>query len=136
MIETSSLFELFFMGSNRRVLSIISSSFILDLTLYEIGSILNKGNDSHISGLDKEKTLALSIEFSKVLEVTERVRLEPEDLNKVLLLSLEKGLAFYDAAYIFQSRKLNLALVTDDREMASAGKAAGISVKRAEEIGA
>jgi predicted nucleic acid-binding protein len=52
----------------------------------------------------------------------------------VLILSLEKGLTFYDAAYIFQSQKLNLPLLTNDRKMASAGKKAGITVKKAEEI--
>ena len=134
MIDASSLFELFFLSSDRRILPILSSSFILDLTLYEIGSILNKGNDSRISGLDKEKILALSNEFSKVLDVMKGIPLKPEDLKKVLLLSLEKGLTFYDAAYIFQSQKLNLPLVTSDKKMASAGKMAGITVKKAEDI--
>lgn len=136
MIDASSLFELFFLSSDQKILPILSNSFILDLTLYEIGSILNKGNDNHISGLDNEKVLALSSEFSKVLDAIERIHIDPEDLKEVLLLSLEKGLTFYDAAYIFQCRKLNLPLVTNDRKMASAGKSAGIAVKKAEDLAA
>lgn len=134
VIDASSLFELLFLNSDQEILPILSHSFILDLTLYEIGSILNKGNDSHISGLDNEKVIALANEFSKVLDAVERISLDPEDLKNVLILSLEKGLTFYDAAYIFQSQKLNLPLLTNDRKMASAGKKAGITVKKAEEI--
>ena len=134
VIDASSLFELLFLNSDQEILPILSHSFILDLTLYEIGSILNKGNDSHISGLDNEKVIALANEFSKILDAVERISLDPEDLKNVLVLSLEKGLTFYDAAYIFQSQKLNLPLLTNDRKMASAGKKAGITVKKAEEI--
>lgn len=134
VIDASSLFKLLFLNSDQEILPILSHSFILDLTLYEIGSILNKGNDRHISGLDNEKVIALANEFSKVLDAVERISLDPEDLKKVLILSLEKGLTFYDAAYIFQSQKLNLPLLTNDRKMASAGKKAGITVKKAEEI--
>ena len=86
--------------------------------------------------MHRDSVLELSREFSRVLGAIERIHLESEDLKKVLLLSLEKGLAFYDAAYIFQSRKLNLPLVTNDRKMASAGKSAGITVKKAEDLAA
>lgn len=134
VIDASSLFELLFLNADQEILPILSHSFILDLTLYEIGSVLNKGNDSHISGLDNEKVIALANEFSKVLDAVERISLDPGDLKNVLLLSLEKGLTFYDAAYIFQSQKLNLPLLTNDRKMASAGRKAGITVKKAEEI--
>ncbi len=136
VIDASSLFELFFLSSDRKILPILSNSFVLDLALYEIGSILNKGNDSHISGLDNEKVLALSNEFSKVLDVMERIHLDPEDLKRVLRLSLDKGLTFYDAAHIFQSQKLNLPLVTNDKKMASAGKSAGIIVMKAGDLAA
>ncbi len=136
VIDASSLFELFFLSSDQKILPILGNSFILDLTLYEIGSILNKGNDNRISGLNNERVLALSSEFSRVLDVIERIHLDPEELKRVLLLSLEKGLTFYDAAYIFQSRKLNLPLVTNDRKMASAAKSAGIAVKKADDLAA
>ena len=134
VLDASSLFELFFLSSDQKILPILGNSFILDLTLYEIGSILNKGKDNRIRGLDNEKVLALSGEFSRVLGAIERIHLDPEDLKRVLLLPLEKNLTFYDAAYILQSRKLNLPLVTNDRKMASAGKSAGIAVKKAEDL--
>ena len=136
VIDASSLFELFFLSPDRKILPILNNSFVLDLALYEVGSILNKGKDSQISGLDDEKVLALSNEFSKVMDVVGRIHLDPEDLKRVLRLSLDKGLTFYDAAHIFQSQKLNLPLVTNDKKMASAGKSAGIKVKKAEDLAA
>ena len=70
------------------------------------------------------------------MDVMERIHLDSEDMERVLRLSLDKGLTFYDAAYIFQSQKLNLPLVTNDKKMASAGKSAGITVKKAEDLAA
>ena len=44
-----------------------SISFVLDLNGYEIGSILTKGNDGHIRGLEREIILDLTKEIQKVI---------------------------------------------------------------------
>ena len=49
IIDSSSLFTLFFIDSEDRVKTVLRESFILDFTGYEIGSILTKGNDGHLS---------------------------------------------------------------------------------------
>ena len=51
ILDSSSLFTLFFIDSEEVVQKIMKESYVLDLTGYEIGSILTKGNDGHIKDL-------------------------------------------------------------------------------------
>jgi len=55
IVDTCSLFNLFFIDSKDIVIEIIHKISILDLTLYEPGSVFVKGNDNHIKNLNKKK---------------------------------------------------------------------------------
>ena len=61
VLDSSSLFTLFFLDSEEGMQKILKESYVLDLTGYEIGSILTKGNGGHIKGLEREFILDLTI---------------------------------------------------------------------------
>ncbi len=134
VLDSSSLFTLFFMDSEEGVQKILKESYILDLTGYEIGSILTKGNDGHIKGLDREITMDLTKEIEKVVAMIRAIKLEPLDIAEIMKLSLSTGLTFYDASYIFYCKSNQIVLLTDDKEMYREALKLGLEVKKVEEV--
>jgi predicted nucleic acid-binding protein len=122
------------MVSEEGVQKILKESYILDLTGYEIGSILTKGNDGHIKGLDREITMDLTKEIEKVVAMIRAIKLEPLDIAEIMKLSLSTGLTFYDASYIFYCKSNQIVLLTDDKEMYREASKLGLEVKKVEEV--
>jgi predicted nucleic acid-binding protein len=134
VLDSSSLFTLFFMDSEENVRKILKDSYVLDLTGYEIGSILTKGNDGHIRGLERDLILDLTKEIEKIIANIEVIRLETLDIAEIMKLSLSTGLTFYDASYIFYCKIHQMALLTDDKEMYREAVKLGLEVKKVEEV--
>ncbi len=133
-MDSSSLFTLFFIESEDTIRAIMTDSYILDLTGYEIGSVLTKGKDGHIKGLKNDVIIELTKEIEKVICKIKVIRLSPVHISEIMTLSASIGLTFYDASYVFYSKRLNLALLTDDREMYDNAKKIGIEVRKVEEL--
>ena len=134
VLDSSSLFTLFFMDSEENVHKILKESYVLDLTGYEIGSILTKGNDGHIRGLERELILDLTKEIEKVIANIRVIRLKTLDIAEIMKLSLSTGLTFYDASYVFYCKFHQMALLTDDKEMYREAMKLGLEVKKVEEV--
>ncbi len=134
ILDSSSLFTLFFMDSKEGVREIMKESYVLDLTGYEIGSILTKGNDGHIKGLERKLILDLTKEIEKVVAKIRVIKLEPLDIAEIMKLSLSTGLTFYDASYVFYCKLHQVALLTDDKEMYREALKLGLKVKKIEEV--
>ena len=134
VLDSSSLFTLFFLDSEENVRKILKESYVLDLTGYEIGSILTKGNDGHIRGLERDLILDLTKEIEKVIANIGVIRLETLDIAEIMKLSLSTGLTFYDASYIFYCKIHQMALLTDDKEMYREAVKLGLEVKKVEEV--
>ncbi|MFG1450070.1 MAG: type II toxin-antitoxin system VapC family toxin [Thermoplasmataceae archaeon] len=134
VLDSSSLFSLFFLDSEENVHKILKESSVLDLTCFEIGSILTKGNDGHIRGLEREVILDLTKEIQKVIANIRVIRLNTLDITEIMKLSLSTGLTFYDASYVFYSKFRQMALLTDDKEMYREAKKLGLEVKKVEEV--
>ena len=134
VLDSSSLFTLFFLDSEEKVHNILKESSVLDLSGYEIGSILTKGNDGHIRGLERELILDLTKEIEKVIANIRVIRLKTLDLAEIMKLSLSTGLTFYDASYVFYCKFHQMALLTDDKEMYREAMKLGLEVKRVEEV--
>ncbi len=133
-MDSSSLFTLFFLDSEEKVHKILKESSLLDLTGYEIGSILTKGNDGHIRGLEREIILDLTKEIEKVIANIRVIRLKTLDIAEIMKLSLSTGLTFYDASYVFYCKFHQMALLTDDKEMYREAMKLGLEVKKVEEV--
>ena len=134
VLDSSSLFTLFFLDSEEKVHKILKESSVLDLTGYEIGSILTKGNDGHIRGLEREIILDLTKEIQKVIANIKVIRLKTLDIAEIMKLSLSTGLTFYDASYVFYCKFHQMALLTDDKEMYREAMKLGLEVKKVEEV--
>ena len=134
ILDSSSLFTLFFIDSEEVVQKIMKESYVLDLTGYEIGSILTKGNDGHIKGLERKLILDLTKEIEKVVAKIRVIKLEPLDIAEIMKLSLSTGLTFYDASYVFYCKLHQVALLTDDKEMYREALKLGLKVKKIEEV--
>ena len=134
VLDSSSLFTLFFLDPEEKVHKILKESFVLDLNGYEIGSILTKGNDGHIRGLEKEIILDLTKEIEKVIAHIRVIRLETLDIAEIMKLSLSTGLTFYGASYVFYCKSHQMALLTDDKTMYSEATKLGLEVRKVEEV--
>ncbi len=134
ILDSSSLFSLFFLDSEEKVLEIMKESYVLDLTGYEIGSILTKGNDGHVKGLERNVILDLTKEIGKVVARIKMIKLESLDIAEIMELALTTGLTFYDASYVFYCKFNHMALLTDDREMYKAALQLGLKVKKIDEL--
>ena len=134
VLDSSSLFTLFFLDSEEKVHRILKESSVLDLTGYEIGSILTKANDGHIRGLEREIILDLTKEIEKVIANIRVIRLKTLDIAEIMKLSLSTGLTFYDASYVFYCKFHQMALLTDDKEMYQEAMKLGLEVKKVEEV--
>ncbi len=133
VLDSSSLFTLFFLDSEENVHKILKESFVLDLTAYEIGSVLTKGNDGHIRGLERDLILDLTKEIEKVIANIGVIRLETLDIAEIMKLSLSTGLTFYDASYVFYCKIHQMALLTDNKEKYREAMKLGLEVKKVEE---
>lgn len=79
-----------------------------DLVYYEIGNFLWK-----------IKRIDLLSDFSNILKF---IRVENVTLSKeVLEIAVNENLTYYDATYIFLSRKYNIPLVSDDKDLINKG---------------
>ena len=134
VLDSSSLFTLFFLDTEENVHKILKESSVLDLTGYEIGSVLTKGNDGHIRGLERELILDLTKEIEKVIANIRVIRLKTLDIAEIMKLSLSTGLTFYDASYVFYCKFYQMALLTDDKEMYREAMKLGLAVKKVEEV--
>ena len=134
VLNSSSLFTLFFSDSEENVHKILKESSVLDLTGFEIGSILTKGNDGHIRGLKRELILYLTKEIEKVIANIRVIRLKTLDIAEIMKLSLSTGLTFYDASYVFYCKFHQMALLTEDKEMYREAVKLGLEVKKVEEV--
>ena len=134
VLDSSSFLTLFFLDSEEKVHKILKESSVLDLAGYEIGSILTKGNDGHIRGLEREIILDLTKEIGKVIANIRVIRLKTLDIAEIMKLSLSTGLTFYDASYVFYCKFHQMALLTDDKEMYREAMKLGLEVKKVEEV--
>lgn len=100
----------------------------LDLALYEIGNIFWKSVHLHEEArLDEAvELLNLVADAFRLLNVTTVRGREGE----VLKLACERGLTFYDAAYLYLAKEAGEALVTEDEGLrrAASGLVKALSV--------
>lgn len=96
------------------------NGFILDLTFYEVGNTILKHNKmlKKIDGREAKSLLIIVSNWKNVLYIKE------ENLPEIFSYSISLGLSFYDASYIYFSKKYNATLETADDKLYK--KAAGV----------
>lgn len=114
-------------GSN--AIEIVRENYILDLTLYEIGNALWKEAMllKRISLEEAVKTISFIEKLKEILVIES---LSDEDLLlKLLKISLQQKITYYDAAYISIAQNRKLTLITDDSKLIKTAKKLGVETK-------
>nr|WP_236753613.1 type II toxin-antitoxin system VapC family toxin [Acidianus sp. HS-5] len=87
-----------------------------DSAYYEVGNFLRKNKR-----IDLVKDFLNVLKFIKV----ERVNLSED----VLKIAIDENLTYYDAVYLFLSRKYNIPLVSDDKDLVNKGTVKSSQIK-------
>jgi predicted nucleic acid-binding protein len=94
---------------------------ILDLTTYEMGSILWK--ESYLSkSLTRDEVASLASTTEQILTLVERISISPQEVGRTLELAENEGLTFYDASYLQAAIDGGFALATEDAKLRRAAK--------------
>ncbi|PSN90795.1 PIN domain nuclease [Candidatus Marsarchaeota G2 archaeon OSP_D] len=107
VVDTSAIINLTEKLSDE-VIDVFKESMTVDLAYYEIGNFLWKVGKTHL--------LEDFINILKFLKI-ESIGLSDE----VLTFAMEERITYYDAAYLFLSRKYNLTLISDDQDLINKG---------------
>ncbi|MEZ0248335.1 MAG: type II toxin-antitoxin system VapC family toxin [Thermoproteus sp.] len=107
VLDTSAFINLILKRGDKAV-DVLKASITADLIYYELGNFLRR-----VGRAD------LLEEFKNVLKLVgvERVGLDGEALR----LALDEGLSYYDAVYLYLSRKYGAALISDDSDLIAKG---------------
>jgi len=98
-----------------KVINIFKDSMTSTLAFYEIGNILWKRK--------REDLTEMFVEVLSFIEV-EDVRLNKE----IVGLSIKENLTYYDAIFLYLSKKYGLKLVSDDKDLIRKGAIPSIKI--------
>lgn len=107
VLDTSAIINLISRLGNKSI-DLFKESLTTDLAYYEIGNFLWK--------IGREDLIKDFLNVLKFIHV-ENVNLNEE----VLAIAIKEKLTYYDATYLFLSRKYNATLVSDDKDLINKG---------------
>lgn len=101
-------------------LGIFNKQHALDLTLYEVSNAIWRLAYRE-KKITREQSLALLDSVLLLMQHMQIISIRGMERH-VQELAMSEGLTVYDTAYLAVAEKLNLVLVTDDRELERAAK--------------
>jgi predicted nucleic acid-binding protein len=116
LIDASSLMLLMKTANIRTELDHLRTSFLLDLTFYEVGNAIWK-ETCLTKFLTKNESEVLQNRVQTVLARTDKILSEANNFQKILDISESEKLSFYDSSYLFAAIEKGLVLVTEDKEL-------------------
>jgi predicted nucleic acid-binding protein len=116
LIDASSLMLLMKTANIQIELEHLRTSFLLDLTFYEVGNAIWK-ETCLAKFLTKNESEVLRNRVQTVLARTDKILSEASDFQKILDISESEKLSFYDSSYLFAAKEKGLVLVTEDKEL-------------------
>ena len=116
LIDASSLMLLMKTANIQTELDHLRTSFLLDLTFYEVGNAIWK-ETCLTKFLTKNESEVLRNRVQTVLARTNKILSEASNFQKILDISESEKLSFYDSSYLFAAKEKGLVLVTEDKEL-------------------
>ena len=116
LIDASSLMLLMKTANIQTELDHLRTSFLLDLTFYEVGNAIWK-ETCLTKFLTKNESEVLRNRVQIVLTRTNKILSEASNFQKILDISESEKLSFYDSSYLFTAKEKGLVLVTEDKEL-------------------
>lgn len=118
LLDTSSLMLLMKTANLKTQLNFLQTSYLLDLTFYEVGNALWK-ETCLTKFITKNEAQTLQKNIQIVLTKTEKICCETTDFQKISEIAETENLSFYDSSYLFISQEKGLILVTEDKKLYS-----------------
>ncbi len=114
LMDAASLMLLMKVANIKTELDCLRTSYLLDLTYYEVGNAIWK--DTCLTKfLTKKESEVLRNRVQTVLARTDRIFCEPTNFPRILDISENERLSFYDSSYLFVAKEKGLILVTEDK---------------------
>ncbi len=111
LMDTSALYAVFESGN----LPLISDISVLTLTKYEVGNVVWKRNR-------RGEVKDLELLSNALAEFFTSVNAIDIDFDSTEKIAIKRDISFYDAAYIDVAERLNLILITEDKEILKKSK--------------
>ena len=118
LLDTSSLMLLMKTANLKTQLNFLQTSYLLDLTFYELGNALWK-ETCLTKFITKNEAQTLQKNIQIVLTKTDKICCETTDFQKISEIAETENLSFYDSSYLFISQEKGLILVTEDKKLSS-----------------
>lgn len=119
LFDASALYQLLLHIVKGKVnYQLLSRIIILDLTFYEIGNVIWKETVILKKLKDPEK---LANRIFLILKRFKIVRVNDLEYEEILKTAINNNLTFYDASYLYASRKFDYTLVTNDTDLLQRG---------------
>ncbi len=114
LLDSSSLMLLMKKSNIETQLDYLRTSYLLDLTFYEVGNAIYK-ETCLTKFLTRGESEILRNRIQTVLTRTEQIPSDPSHFREILDISVNEKLTFYDSSYLFVAKEKELALVTEDK---------------------
>jgi predicted nucleic acid-binding protein len=121
LLDTSSLMLLMKTANLKTQLNFLQTSYLLDLTFYEVGNALWK-ETCLTKFITKNEAQTLQKNIQIVLTKTDKICCETTDFQKISEIAETENLSFYDSSYLSISQEKKLILVTEDKKLSSKAK--------------
>ena len=116
LIDASSLMLLMKTANNQTALDHLRTSFLLDLTFYEVGNAIWK-ETCLTKFLTKNESEVLRNRVQIVLARINKILNEASSFRKILDISESEKLTFYGSSYLFAAKEKGLVLITEDSKL-------------------
>jgi predicted nucleic acid-binding protein len=99
----------------------LQKSYILDLTIYEIGNALLK--ESRLTKfLTSKETETLEKVTQIILSKTEKIQNQDITFQQIIEIAKTENLSFYDSSYIYFAKQNNIQLITENQSLKNKAK--------------
>jgi len=112
LIDTSAIINIV-QQKGGDAIALLRDQYTLDIAFYESGNAIR--TLYHRNDLDRTEALELASDIAGVWMTMRVVSYSPLDMNAMLDMAMDLDIAFYDAAFLFQAKQLNIPIVTDDK---------------------
>ncbi len=123
LFDASSMLQIIKNLDEQKTVRLLTDSYVLDLTKYEVGNAIWKQHALRHTVNEKEFYQLLEL-FSTIFPKAKVVAVEDGELRNVAEIAAKERATFYDSSYIVCAKRWDLTLVTED------GKLAKLAAKR------
>ncbi len=112
LLDTSAIINIV-QQKGKDAVAFLRGQYTLDLAYYECGNVIR--TIFHRKGFSRAEALQLAADIAGAWSLMRVTTFALDEMQAVLIMALDEAVAYYDAAFLFQAKKMNAILVTDDQ---------------------